>query len=305
MSDMTSSVEVVSSDRRLTTQVSPSFKRADGEVSSVFLNNNNIALAPARPGVNLLANSPFIASRRNIPSFAVKGDANTNTQVQEVDFEESHMYIVALPRCCPISYHKKWVEGDIFEQGFEETFGSEFGVEHGQWLRAVKTAFTWETAMSRLCAVMQVADVLSQHFGPKLLSSKATMTGPDVLVHSINRRSNQAGYEAIKVNLEAFEDLASPTSNTNSLLSVTLADIVSVLTTKSDRIENTRLAKGYDRQHNHYIGGTVDSAKGILTSVALPLPMASHITSNKDQTLEERANATQLILDSANSFLTK
>ena len=159
--------------------------------------------------------------------------------------------------------------------------------------------------MSRLCASMQVADVLSRHFGPKFAVSKVTMTGPDVLVHSINRTSNQAKYEAIKGNLGAFEDLASPTSNTNSSLPVTLPDTGSVLTTKSDHIENTRLAKGYDRQRSHCIGAIVDSAKETLISVALPLPTAAHTTGNKEQTLEERVNTNKLILDSENSFCTK
>ena len=84
------------------------------------------------------------------------------------------MYIAALPRCCPIGYHKKWVEGDIFEQGFEETFESEFGVERGQWLRVVKAAFAWETTMSRLCTTMQGADVLSRHVGPKYMCPQSS-----------------------------------------------------------------------------------------------------------------------------------
>ena len=197
------------------------------------------------------------------------------------------MHIAALPRCCSIGYHKKGVEGDIFEQGFEETFESEFGVERDQWLRVVKTAFTREITVSRLCSSMQVADVLSQHVGPNIASSKVTMIVPDVLVHYINHTSNQAKYKAIKGNLGAFEDLTSSTSKTNSLLPVTLADIGSVLTTKSDHIENTRLAKGFDRQRSHYIGGIVDFAKGTLTSVALPLPTVAHVTANKEQTLEE------------------
>jgi hypothetical protein len=146
----------------LTIDVSPSFKRTDGDVSSVFLNSSNIELAPERAGVNLLINFPFIASCRDVPAFAVKGKKITNAQAQEVKLDESHMYIVALPRCCPINYHKKWVEGDIFEQGFEETSKSEFGLERGQWLRAMKAAFTRETTMSRLCASMEVADVWSQ-----------------------------------------------------------------------------------------------------------------------------------------------
>jgi hypothetical protein len=285
--------------------VSPSFKRTDGEISSVFLNSSNTELAPARAGVNLLANFPFVASRRDVPSFAVRGEEITNAQAQEVEMEDSHMHIAALPRCCPIGYNKKWMEGYIFEQGFEEAFESEYGVERGQWLKAVKAAFTRETIVSKLCASMQVADVLSKHFGPNFASSKVTMGGPDVLVYSINRTSNQDEYEAIKGNLGAFEDLGSPASNPASALPVTLADIGSVLTSKSDRIENTRLAKGYDRQRSHYIGGIVDFNAGKLTSVALPLPTAAHVKANKEQTLEERVNETKVILDTANSFRTK
>ena len=107
MSDMTGAVAVVSSDRRLTMHVSPSFKRTDGEVSSVFLNSSNTELAPVRAGVNLLANFPFIASRCNMPAFAVNGDEITNAQAQEVELEETHMYIAALPKCCTIGYYKK------------------------------------------------------------------------------------------------------------------------------------------------------------------------------------------------------
>jgi hypothetical protein len=66
-------------------------------------------------------------------------------------------------------------------------------------------------------------------------------------VFAINRTSNLTDYEAIKGNLGAFEDLASSLPQANSPLPVLLADIGSVLTSKADRIENTRLAKGYDR----------------------------------------------------------
>jgi hypothetical protein len=100
--------------------VSPSFKRTDGEISSVFLNSSNTELAPARAGVNLLANFPFVASRRDVPSFAVRGEEITNAQAQEVEMEDSHMHIAALPRCCPIGYNKKWMEGYIFEQGLRK-----------------------------------------------------------------------------------------------------------------------------------------------------------------------------------------
>ena len=84
-----------------------------------------------------------------------------------------------------------------------------------------------------------------------------TMTGLDVLVHSTNCTSNQAKYKATKDNFGAFEDLTSSTTNTNSSLPVTLTNIGYVLTTKSDRIKVTRLAKGYNHQLSHYIGGVV------------------------------------------------
>ena len=122
--------------------VSPSFKRTDGEVSSVFLNSSNTELAPARAGVNLLATFPFVARRCDIPAFTVKGGEITNAQVQEVEMEDSHMHIAALPRWCPIGYNKKWMEGYIFEQSFEEAFELEIGAERGQWLKAAKTEFT-------------------------------------------------------------------------------------------------------------------------------------------------------------------
>ena len=70
----------------------------------------------------------LIASRHDVPAFAVKGKEITNTQALGVKMDESHMYIGAMTRCCPVGYHKKWVGGYIFEQGFEETFESEFGL---------------------------------------------------------------------------------------------------------------------------------------------------------------------------------
>ena len=110
----------------------------------MFLNSSNTELAPERVGVNLLPNFPFIESRRDVPAFAVKGKEITNAQVQEEELDESRMYIASLPRCCPIGYRNKLVGGDIFEQGFEETFASEFDVERIQWLKAENDAFTWE-----------------------------------------------------------------------------------------------------------------------------------------------------------------
>jgi hypothetical protein len=76
------------------------------------------------------------------------------------------MHIAALTRCCHVGYHTKWVEGDIFEQGFKETFEPEFRLERAHWLRSVKAVVTWEITVSKLCAWMDVVDMLRCHFGP-------------------------------------------------------------------------------------------------------------------------------------------
>ena len=75
---------------------------------------------------------PFIVSCHDVPSFAVKGEELTNYKAQEEEPEDSCMHISALLLCCPVRSHRKQVEGDIFEQGFVETFKSEFGTQCAQ-----------------------------------------------------------------------------------------------------------------------------------------------------------------------------
>jgi hypothetical protein len=132
MSDMAGAVAVIDPNRRMAMYISPSFKKADGGVSAVFLNSNNTELTPALVTVSLLSVFPFIASRHDVPSFAVKGEETTAVQSQEVELEDSHIYIAVLQGCCPVGYHKKWIEGGIFEQDFNETFGADFGAQRAQ-----------------------------------------------------------------------------------------------------------------------------------------------------------------------------
>ena len=72
-----------------------------------------------------------------------------------------------------------------------------------------KAVFVQEGVVS-----MQVIDVLSCYFGTSFGTTKVTFGGLDVFTRA------------------------------NPLSSVTMADIGAVLSTKVDRIENTRLAKG-------------------------------------------------------------
>ena len=119
---------------------------------------------------------------------------------------------------------------------------------------------------------------------------------------AINCTSTLADYKAIKGKLGAFEDLASSLPKANSPLPVTVANIGTMLTSKADCIENTRLAKGCDRQHSHYIGGIVGFSKETITFIALSLPTVVHATTNKVQTLEDQVNANEAMESALSMF---
>jgi hypothetical protein len=72
----------------------------------------------------------------------------------------------------------------------------------------IKASFIQEAVVSRLCASMTVADVLSWHFGPKFTTAKVTFGGPNVYVAAINRTSDSVEYKAIKRDLGFLRSLA-------------------------------------------------------------------------------------------------
>jgi hypothetical protein len=101
------------------------------------------------------------------------------------------------------------MEGGIFEQGFEETFESEFGALCVQWVRMTKAAFVEEAIVSRLYESIQVANVLSFYFDQSFGLMKVAFRGPGVFVLAINWRSISTEYEVIKGNIGVFGELGS------------------------------------------------------------------------------------------------
>ena len=146
----------------------------------------------------------------------------------------------------------------------------------------VKVASVQEAIVSRLCVSMIVEYVLGQHVGPKYKTTKVTFGGTGIFVSVINCTSYLAEYKANKGILVDFKELGLSLPQANSSFPVTLADIGTVLLTKADSRKNTRLAKEYDCQPSHCIGGNVDFVKGTLTSITLSLPVTAHVTANKD-----------------------
>ena len=64
-------------------------------------------------------------------------------------------------------------------------------------------------------------------------------------IASINVSSNEESCNIIKGNLGTFEQLYSSTSPVTDVGAVSLKDVASLITTKEDRVENTRLKKGF------------------------------------------------------------
>ena len=95
-------------------------------MATVITNNSNTELAPAMASSAILAMFPFLASRRGIPAFAVKGLELTISQIEDTNITNTHIYIGGLPRIYPLGYGKAWMEGGIFEMGFINRFKHEF-----------------------------------------------------------------------------------------------------------------------------------------------------------------------------------
>ena len=99
----------------------------------------------------------------------------------------------------------------------------------------------------------------------------------------------------------SFEQVSSSTLPAAEVGAVSLKDMSSLITTKENRVKNTRVKKGFVHQKGNYIGGAVDFETGILTPLSLPEPTTAQVPANKEQSTKERVNANKFILDSANS----
>ena len=122
---------------------------------------------------------------------------------------------------------------------------------------------------------------------------------------NINVCSNKESYDTIKGNPGTFKQTSSLALPPTDVGAVLPKDVALLITTKEDRVENTRLRKGFIHQKGHYITGTVDFETGKLTSLSLPEPVVVHVLANTEQSIEERVNANKLILDSENTCRTK
>ena len=97
-SDITAMVAVVGPNRRLAMHVSVSLEKTGGDVATVLMNSSNTELAPARASPSILAMFPFLASRRDIPSFSIKRLELTISQIEDTHITDTHTFIGGPPR---------------------------------------------------------------------------------------------------------------------------------------------------------------------------------------------------------------
>ena len=134
--------------------------------------------------------------------------------------------------------------------------------------------------------------VLDDRLGP--LYARVTQGGPQVPPSSINKLSNPADYTTMRINIGPFQVLTAPAlppqQAATSAVAPTLSEFAIFLTTKEDRKENTRVAKGFVRLSSTFIAENVDFKRGTIQSLVLTTPTNAHTAANKEETLDERTN---------------
>ena len=140
-SNMTAMVAIVGPNRCLTMHVSVSLKQLGGDISTVLVSSSNIELALAMASPSILLMFPFLASCRDVPSFAVKRLELMVSHIEDTGITDTHTFIAGLPRMYPLGYGKAWMEVDVFETGCIDKFKHEFGDKAGQWLSMIMQAF--------------------------------------------------------------------------------------------------------------------------------------------------------------------
>ena len=113
-SNMTAMAAVVGPDRFLTMHVSVSLEKSGEDVSTVLVNSSNTELTLAMASPSILEMFPFLASLRDVPSFAVKGLELAISHIEDTGITDTHTFIAGLPRMYPLGYGKAWMKGGNF-----------------------------------------------------------------------------------------------------------------------------------------------------------------------------------------------
>ena len=97
-------------------------------------------------------------------------------------------------------------------------------------------------------------------------------------------RINVGPFQVLTAPVPALQSGAAPGGAPN------LGEWTKLMTTKEDRKENNRVAKGFIRLSSTFIAGDVDFKRGMIQSLVLPTPTNAHTAANKEETLDERTD---------------
>ena len=129
LSAMSGLVAIVEPNKHLTMKIAPIYKRVNGALRHVLLNSSNTELAPCMAGPAMMEHFVTIASRREAPSFALKGEPLTVELFTDSGMAHSaNMHLIALPRTMPCGYGKEWIEGSIQDPSVVDRFEAQYGL---------------------------------------------------------------------------------------------------------------------------------------------------------------------------------
>ena len=301
----TAAIMIVQPDGTCTMHAGLSLKKENGVVSKVLLNSSNTEFSPGMVDKAILDNYVTIVTRRDAANepFGMKGEVLNEDDLRDTSLNAINgFYLVSYPRTIPLGYVVDgWIEGNIMDPDFLDTFQDKYGDLAGLWLRRAKTAIEQESDDIAVFRNLQDDDHLASRLGQYYDTGNVTRGSLMTYTRGINQSSSPAEYDAIKRSVGPFQVMNVPQQIVGAS-GITAANVAAIIETSDDRKEKKRLKSGHTKCLAFYIAGDVDFEAGTLTSLTLPTPTKAFSDALGESTLEERAESLKRLLDSNNAF---
>ena len=143
-SDMTAAVLYIEHDGSCTMHAGLSYKRQDGKISKILVNNSNTEFAPGMIDKSAMEFYVTLVDRRDLinESFGLRGDLVPQDSLVDSGFTPNkNTHLVSYPRIIPLGYRANgWIEGNIGDPVYVDLFADVYGYEAGAWMRRARSA---------------------------------------------------------------------------------------------------------------------------------------------------------------------
>ena len=145
----TAAIMIIEPDGMCTMHAGLSLKKENGVVSKVLVNSSNTEFSPGMVDKIILDNYVTLVTRRDAANepFGMKGEVLVDADLRDTSLNATNgFYLVSYPRTIPLGYVVNgWMEGNIMDPVFIDTFQDKYGDLAGLWMRRAKIAITQES----------------------------------------------------------------------------------------------------------------------------------------------------------------